>query len=163
MVWADSCKISLVSHYSGTLYLLSTFRLQDYHPLWSLFPERSTMHQFKCWGPTTPMYKYIGLGSSHFARHYLGNRILFLFLWVLRCFTSPGSLPILGWLDITLAGFPHSGISGSKLYSSSPKLIAGKRAFHRLSVPRHPPYALSILSKVTLTLTFSSKFFTTRW
>ena len=34
----------------------------------------------------------IGLGSSPFARHYLGNRSLFLFLRVLRCFTSPGAL-----------------------------------------------------------------------
>jgi hypothetical protein len=31
-----------------------------------------------------------GLGSSLFARRYLGNRVFFLFLWVLRCFSSPG-------------------------------------------------------------------------
>src|SRR5574344_1017986 len=30
----------------------------------------------------------IGLGSSHFARHYSGNRCFFLFLPVLRCFSS---------------------------------------------------------------------------
>jgi hypothetical protein len=34
----------------------------------------------------------IGLASSGFARHYLRNRGCFLFLWVLRCFTSPRSL-----------------------------------------------------------------------
>ena len=33
-----------------------------------------------------------GLGSSHFARRYYGNRFFFLFLRVLRCFSSPGSL-----------------------------------------------------------------------
>ena len=32
---------------------------------------------------------YIGLGSSAFARHYLRNHFCFLFLWVLRCFSSP--------------------------------------------------------------------------
>ena len=32
-----------------------------------------------------------GLGSSPFARRYLGNRCFFLFLRVLRCFSSPGS------------------------------------------------------------------------
>ena len=32
-----------------------------------------------------------GLGSSLFARHYWGNRCFFLFLRVLRCFSSPGS------------------------------------------------------------------------
>jgi hypothetical protein len=31
-----------------------------------------------------------GLGSSPFARRYLGNRCFFLFLGVLRCFSSPG-------------------------------------------------------------------------
>ena len=30
-----------------------------------------------------------GLGSSHFARRYFGNRCFFLFLRVLRCFSSP--------------------------------------------------------------------------
>ena len=32
----------------------------------------------------------LGLGSSPFARHYSGNRIRFLFLCLLRCFTSAG-------------------------------------------------------------------------
>jgi hypothetical protein len=31
----------------------------------------------------------IGLASSLFAHHYSGNRGCFLFLRVLRCFTSP--------------------------------------------------------------------------
>src|SRR5574343_500202 len=33
-------------------------------------------------------------GSSAFARHYLRNLGLFLFLGVLRCFSSPGSPPL---------------------------------------------------------------------
>jgi hypothetical protein len=33
-----------------------------------------------------------GLACSAFARHYLRNHGCFLFLWVLRCFTSPRSL-----------------------------------------------------------------------
>ncbi len=35
----------------------------------------------------------VGLGSSPFARHYLGNHYCFLFLWLLRCFSSPGPPP----------------------------------------------------------------------
>ncbi len=35
----------------------------------------------------------VGLGCSPFARHYLGNHYCFLFLQVLRCFSSPGLLP----------------------------------------------------------------------
>src|SRR5699024_8281727 len=38
--------------------------------------------------PTTPLCMHNGLGSSLFARRYLGNRFFFLFLQVLRCFSS---------------------------------------------------------------------------
>ena len=41
----------------------------------------------------TPQRSRRGLGSSHFARRYFGNRFFFLFLRLLRCFSSPGSLP----------------------------------------------------------------------
>ena len=46
-----------------------------------------------CRGPTTPqVHCYIrGLGSSPVARHYWGNHCCFLFLEVLRCFSSLGS------------------------------------------------------------------------
>ena len=40
----------------------------------------------------TPSCTHNGLGSSAFARRYLGNRCFFLLLKVLRCFSSPGSL-----------------------------------------------------------------------
>ena len=35
----------------------------------------------------------IGLGSFHFARRYFGNRCFFLFLLLLRCFSSEGWPP----------------------------------------------------------------------
>ena len=38
--------------------------------------------------PTTPTGKPAGLGSFLFARRYLGNRFFFLFLQLLRCFSS---------------------------------------------------------------------------
>ena len=41
----------------------------------------------------TPERTRSGLGSSPFARRYLGNRFFFLFLRLLRCFSSPGSPP----------------------------------------------------------------------
>ena len=43
-----------------------------------------------CHGPATPACKQAGLDSSAFARHYLRNHCCFLFLRLLRCFTSPG-------------------------------------------------------------------------
>ena len=44
--------------------------------------------------------------------------------------------------EVRSAGFPHSDISGSLDICSSPKLFAAYHVFHRLLVPRHPPYAL---------------------
>ena len=41
----------------------------------------------------TPTRSRAGLGSSGFARRYSRNRCFFLFLRLLRCFSSPGSLP----------------------------------------------------------------------
>ena len=35
----------------------------------------------------------LGLGSFPFARHYLGNHFCFIFLRLLRCFSSAGSPP----------------------------------------------------------------------
>ena len=43
------------------------------------------------WGPYPARIATCGLGSSDFARHYFRNRSYFLFLRVLRCFSSPGS------------------------------------------------------------------------
>ena len=52
-----------------------------------------------------------GLASSAFARHYLRNLGWCLFLALLRCFSSGGSLPTpilfnAGWLSIAQPGFP---------------------------------------------------------
>ena len=43
-------------------------------------------------------------------------------------------------------GFPHSDIRGSLDICSSPRLFAAYHVFLRLSVPRHPPCALSCLT-----------------
>ena len=40
----------------------------------------------------TPECTHSGLGSFHFARRYFENRVFFLFLRLLRCFSSPGAL-----------------------------------------------------------------------
>ena len=90
------------------------------------------------------------MGSFPFARRYSGNRGFFLFLRVLRCFSSPG-LPSItyefsyGYLGITPDGFPHSDIHGSKPAFGSPWLFADRCVLLRLLVPRHSPYALSSL------------------
>src|ERR1044071_4542482 len=102
-------------------------------------------------GPTTPPCKHDGLGCSAFARRYWRNHCCFLFLWVLRWFTSPRCLRTAygfsgGSFGISQRGFPHSDIPGSKLVCSSPGLFAAYRVLHRLLAPRHSPYALSSLT-----------------
>ena len=91
------------------------------------------------------------MGCSDFARHYFRNRGFFLFLQVLRWFTSLRCLLTAyvfsgGSFGISQRGFPHSDIPGSKLICSSPGLIAAYRVLHRLLVPRHSPYTLSSLT-----------------
>ena len=112
-----------------------------------------------------------GLGCSRFARRYSGNgfafrfhttcftrqlpgfvrenvkrKILFLFLWLLRCFTSPGALPLQlltkGNTVLTALGFPIRKSSDQRLLATSPKLIAGCYVLHRHVLSSHPPYAL---------------------
>ena len=50
-----------------------------------------------------PQKQAPGLGSSHFARRYFGNRCFLLFLSLLRCFSSGGSPPyVMYWrMDTT--------------------------------------------------------------
>ena len=48
--------------------------------------------------PATPPCMHSGLGSLPFARRYLGDRCFFLFLCLLRCFSSAAYLPyVMDW------------------------------------------------------------------
>ena len=47
-----------------------------------------------------PQRRGTGLGFSPFVRHYLGNHGCFLFLRLLRCFTSPGVAPYILWIQM---------------------------------------------------------------
>ena len=123
--------------------------LRDYHPLRSAFPG---LFQFAD-SLITPLLqprsvrKPIGLGSSRFARHYSGNRCFFLFLRVLRCFSSPRVLrPLRPVPGLQPGGLPHSDTSGSIPVCKSPDIFAAYRVLRRLPKPRHPPYALASLS-----------------
>ena len=83
-----------------------------------------------------------GLGSCAFARHYLRNHFCFLFLRVMRCFSSPGLLYALRSTDIAVGGLPHSDIRGSRCICHSPRLFAAYHVLLRLQEPRHPSCAL---------------------
>ena len=82
----------------------------------------------------TPQCSHYGLGSSGFARRYSRNRCFFLFLRLLRCFSSPGSLPyVMDWrmddrgLLCRVSPFRHLRVNGYLL------LTAAYRSLSRLS------------------------------
>ena len=82
----------------------------------------------------------------------LGIIFYFLFLWVLRCFSSPRSLLTYYFTHMqilrffSLSEFPHSDICGLMDICSSPQLFAAYHVLLRLLVPRHSPYALCSLT-----------------
>ena len=76
-----------------------------------------------------------GLGWCAFARHYLRNHFCFLFLRVLRCFSSPGSPPLSRMMRIAphrVAPFGNPCLDG---------YLPLNTAYRSLSRPSSPPRA----------------------
>ena len=146
MVPPSSHGISRAPRYSGSCSLLLLF---VYVTLTlSRQPSQTVrlkIRNTKC-SPNPERISSLGLASSAFARHYLRNLGWFLFLALLRCFSSGGSPPyaIDSHMDAwtTSCGLLHSEISGSMLAYNSPLLIAVNHVLLRLSMPRHSLCAL---------------------
>ena len=120
------------------------FRLRDCHPLRSRFPSCSAILVSSAPSPVLQpraMRRHIpGLGSCAFARHYLRNHSYFLFLRVLRCFSSPRSpRRFSAGVGIAPHGFPHSDICGSICICHSPQLFAAYHVLRRLREPQASP------------------------
>ena len=103
----------------------------------------------------------LGLGSFPFARHYLGNHSYFLFLQVLRCFSSPRFPPRKGnqyryWLGCPIR------------ISTDYRLFAPPRGFSQLitsffvsesqGIPCAPLVTYSFLSRLSLSFYLSILF-----
>jgi hypothetical protein len=143
MVPADSHKASPTSRYSGSYYCCNSF----VYGIITLYDVSFQKLQLQITGHVVVLQprhclNRDGLGCSLFARHYLGNHFCFLFLQVLRCFSSLG-LPHLWVTNLQLVWFSYSEISGSKVICTSPELFAAYHVLHRLQEPRHPPCALN--------------------
>ena len=95
MVPAASHGIPPVPRYSGIRLPLIRFRVRDSHPLWCAFPGHLPYRVFRFLATLQPQSRLnaTGLGFSPFAHHYLGNHCYFLFLRLLRCFSSAGLPP----------------------------------------------------------------------
>ena len=125
----------------------AALRVRGSHPLWPDFPDRSA-RPAPCNDAALLPQRGLdrsGLGSSPFARHYWGNHCCFLFLRVLRCFSSP-RLPhrTRGDDGLMAAGLSHSDIRGSQAVCAYPRLFAAYHVLLRLREPRHPPCALAL-------------------
>ena len=71
---------------------LSPFSHTGLSPALAGFPKTILLMESVDSAVRTPWCSHHGLGSSGFARRYSRNRCFFLFLRLLRCFSSPGSL-----------------------------------------------------------------------
>ena len=128
------------------------FRIRVFHALWMVFPvpfcyQRSCLMQSEPHGARTMVWAL--------------PRSLAATYGIILIFSSSGYLDVsvhrvpclklciyLRSTGVFPAGFPHSDICGSMCICHSPQLFAAYHVFLRLSVPRHPPCALSCLTFV---------------
>jgi hypothetical protein len=149
MVLADSSRISPVPPYSGyhtqwLIYAYGIITLFD-----STFQKIQLDNHCYKWSYNPHPARRISLGSSLFARHYSGNHYYFLFLSLLRCFSSGGWLSF-EWYVFNIPGCPIRKSTDITLVCSSPLLIAAYHVLHRLLDPRHPPCALNCFKKIEI-------------
>ena len=150
MVTPTSHKVSRVSWYSGSCPLPSVFAYGAFTLSgWSSQDHSAEVFQSRLqseprcartpvWALSLSLAATQEIDVSFSSSGYLDvsvPRVPFIHLWI-QCMMT-GVLP---------AGFPHSDIRGSMDICSSPRLFAAYHVFRRLSVPRHPPCALSCLT-----------------
>ena len=134
------------------------FRLPGCHRLWPIVPDRSTRALVGNSPASRPGRPYNpGMQARRFGLVRVRSPLLAeSLLFSVPAGTEMVHFPALSstaygfsrrYPGITLGGLPHSDISGSTLVCNSPKLIAACHVLHRLLAPRHPPYALSSLTK----------------
>ena len=150
MVPARSDKVSRVSSYSGYRSVSLSFAYGAFTLFGRLSQSRSAglpesglrseprNARIPVWPLPRSLAATCGIDVSFSSSGYLDvsvHRVLLHALWIGAWMTG-----------VCPAGFPHSEIHGSRDICSSPWLFAAYHVFLRLSVPRHPPCALSCLT-----------------
>ena len=93
MVPPASHRVSRVPWYSGAARPAFDFVYGAFTLCGGVSQTPSTIVHCAFRRSTTPVCMHTGLGSLPFARRYLGDRCFFLFLCLLRCFSSAAYLP----------------------------------------------------------------------
>ena len=150
MVPAHSDKVSRVSSYSGYRSVSLSFAYGAFTLSGRLSQSRSAglpesglrseprNARIPVWPLLFSLAATCGIDVSFSSSGYLDvsvHRVPLHALWIGAWMTG-----------VCPAGFPHSEIHGSRDICSSPWLFAAYHVFLRLSVPRHPPCALSCLT-----------------
>ena len=150
MVPARSDKVSRVSSYSGYRSVSPSFAYGAFTLSGRLSQNRSARlpesglrseprnARIPVWPLPRSLAATCGIDVSFSSSGYLDvsvHRVPLHALWIGAWMTG-----------VCPAGFPHSEIHGSRDICSSPWLFAAYHVFLRLSVPRHPPCALSCLT-----------------
>jgi hypothetical protein len=113
-----------------------SFRIRGYHPLWPRFPTRFA----KSLAITNRLFRIRSPLLSE-SRLMSFPRVTEMFQFTR--FASCTYVFSAGYLSV---GFPIRKSADQSLFASSPQLIAGCHVLRRLSLPRHPPCALSHLT-----------------
>lgn len=151
-----SHKVCRASWYLGYYYRKHWFRIPGCHCLWLIFPDHSSIITSSDIVVPQPQSRSPSLDFSGFARRYSRNLVWFIFLWVLRCFSSPGSrITHKAWNIPTFigTGYPIRKPSISNVCWRTHRCYRARtRVLLRLKLPRHPPLAwfLPSLSLVKL-------------
>ena len=150
MVPAHSDKVSRVSSYSGYRSVSLSFAYGAFTLSGRLSQSRSARlpesglrseprnARIPVWPLPRSLAATCGIDVSFSSSGYLDvsvHRVPLHALWIGAWMTG-----------VCPAGFPHSEIHGSRDICYSPWLFAAYHVFLRLSVPRHPPCALSCLT-----------------
>ena len=140
----------LVSRGTLDTACLSLFSHTGLSPLWSAFPNTVLVTLSITYCSSNPAVHAPQFRLLPFRSPLLRKSMFLFFSSVLRMFQF--GFPSIryelayGYLRFALAGFPIQKSPDQSDICSLPAFIAAYHVFHRLLVPRHPPYALTCLT-----------------
>ena len=157
MVPPTSHKVPRVSWYSGSCrpgpdFVYGAFTLSGW-----LSQNHSTIvsgnSEYNLLQSLTLQCTHRSLGSFPFARRYSGNRCFFLFLRLLRCFSSPGSLPyVMYWrmddrgLLCRVSPFGYLRVNGYLLLTAAFRSLSRPSSALSAKASSLRPYQLNLYS-----------------